>query len=371
MLDEGNDWNSKLIRSIFPEDTADAILALRIAKVGETDSLFWPLEGLGEFSVKSAHKALVKHRNAAPSSLHFSQWKDLWHLKLHDQLKLLLWKVTWDGIPTKLKVADRIGGRGQLEGDLLCALCGEHLESLHQLLFICPYSRSVWSESPWQFNIALFGLGTVEEWVRIILHPHNSIGTPLEDQHLFQIFAVNAIDLVWGARNQVVHGGKESDPRELSRRVCNLSWEHRAACQKKLSLNKLQTWVTPPVDKTEVNVDVAIRQNFAVIAAIARDFYGKIQGVVTKQIKAARPLEGEAEATKLGLEPSVSSGFWELILEGDSELVVKAIQRWSQLSEWCIHSTVKEMLEVGKGLLSWQVEHVYRGANEMVHHFAR
>lgn len=229
-------------------------------------------------------------------------------------------------LPTKIKVADRIGGRGQSEGELLCELCGEHSESLPQLLLIFPFSRSIWSESPWQLNIVVFGARTVEDWVRIILHPHQAIGIPLEDQHLFQIFAVNAIDLVWAARNQVAHGGKKSEMRELNRQVRNLSWEHRAAWQK---------------NKIKVNVDVAIRDNFAVIIATARDFQGQIQGAVTKQIQAAGLLEGEAEAAKLGLEFVVDKGFREVMLEGDSELVIKAIQLWPQSSEWRINSTVK------------------------------
>lgn len=221
-------------------------------------------------------------------------------------------------LPTKIKVADRIGGRGRSEGELLCELCGEHPESLPQLLLIFPFSRSIWSESPWQLNIVVFGARTVEDWVRIILHPHQAIGIPLEDQHLFQIFAVNAIDLVWAARNQVAHGGKKSEMRELSRQVRNLSWEHRAAWQKKLHLTRLQTWVPPPANKIEVNVDVAITDNFAVIIAIARDFQGQIQGAVTKQIQAAGLLEGEADAAKLGLEFVVDKGFREVMLEGDS-----------------------------------------------------
>ncbi|KAB1222926.1 hypothetical protein CJ030_MR2G019445 [Morella rubra] len=151
----------------------------------------------------------------------------------------------------------------------------------------------------------------VEDCVQIILHPHNLIGIPLEDQHLFQIFVVNGIDLVWAARNEVVHG------------------------------------------------------------AIARDSQGKIQRDVTKPIKTVGPLEGEAKAAKLGLELAVTRGFREVILEGDSELVVKSINCWPQSSEWRIHSTVKEMLEVGKRLLSWQAEHVYSGANEIVHHLIR
>lgn len=64
-----------------------------------------------------------------------------------------------------------------------------------------------------------FNEGTICEWIQKILHPHWLIGISLEDQHHFQLFAVNAIDIVWGGRNHIVHEGKSCDMEELARRV--------------------------------------------------------------------------------------------------------------------------------------------------------
>lgn len=91
------------------------------------------------------------------------------------------------------------------------------------------------------------------------------------NEDLFQIFAVNAIDMVWAARNQIVHGRKRCEALELAYRVCRLNWEHRAAWQHKLQPARLKEWLPPPEDKVKVNVDAAIRESYAVIAAIVRD----------------------------------------------------------------------------------------------------
>lgn len=254
---------------------------------------------------------------------------------------------------------------------MLYDLCGEHAESLHHLLLFCPYSRSVWNESPWQLNIVAFGTGSVEDWIRSILHPHQSIGIPMEDQHLFQFFAANAIDLVWAARNQIAHGGKRLTMGETARRVRLLSWEHWHAWRKKIQPSLVHVWQPPPNAKLKINVEVAVRDCFAIIAAIARDFQGTVLGAVVKQIEALEPVVGDAYAAKLGMELAEEKGFRVVLLEGDFELVIKAIQAWPQSSEWGIHPTVFESHDIGQRFLSWQADHVYRGANVLMHYLAR
>lgn len=87
---------------------------------------------------------------------------------MHDRLKLLLWNVVWDILLTEWKVADCIGSREAEEEELLCSLCGEGPKSLHHLLLWCPYSRAIWSEFPWQLNIATSNDGSICEWIQKI-----------------------------------------------------------------------------------------------------------------------------------------------------------------------------------------------------------
>ena len=91
-------------------------------------------------------------------------------------------------------------------------------------------------------------------------HPHQLIGIALEDQHRFQLFAVIAIDLLWMARNFVVHEGKLCGVQELASRVGKLSCDHWHAWQQKNALvQEKYVWKAPPNGKVKVNVDVAIR----------------------------------------------------------------------------------------------------------------
>lgn len=80
---------------------------------------------------------------------------------MHDRFKLLLWKVTWEMLPTKVKVAERIGACDLGDDGIKCVLCGECPETLIDLLLLCPYSRAIWSEWIWQINSVAFGTGIV------------------------------------------------------------------------------------------------------------------------------------------------------------------------------------------------------------------
>lgn len=153
-------------------ESAEAILKVKISELRSSDSLFWPLEASGIYSVKSAHSALVKQRCTDISSIRAPLWKDLWKLHVHDRLKLLLWKVIWDILPTKVKVAGRIGECDMEDESLFCGSCGECLETLQHLILLCPYNRAVWCESPWQLNSADYGEGELPDWLKVILHPH-------------------------------------------------------------------------------------------------------------------------------------------------------------------------------------------------------
>lgn len=154
-------------------------------------------------------------------------------------------------------------------------------------------------------------------WVKKILHPHQQIGIPIEEQHLFQLFAVNAIDMTWSCRNRKEHDKQYCDALVLAARVRRLSWEHRRAWKDKLVPPAGRVWQPPPIDILKVNVDVAIHEEFAVVATIIRDFQGQVHGFNTERIGAVGPLIGEAKAAKFGVALAVQLGCSNIILEGD------------------------------------------------------
>ena len=62
----------------------------------------------------------------------------MWKLKLPMKIKIFLWEVIHDRLPTREQILLR---RGNTAGK--CATCGE-LESLEHLFFLCPIANFVW-----------------------------------------------------------------------------------------------------------------------------------------------------------------------------------------------------------------------------------
>lgn len=64
------------------------------------------------------------------------------------------------------------------------------------------------------------------------------------------------------------------------------------------------------------------------------------------KIEAVQSLEDEAMVAKLGVEFAKQMGFNEVILQGDSELVIKAINSYFVCTKWRIHHTIQEVVDV-------------------------
>lgn len=85
--------------------------------------------------------------------------------------------------------------------------------------------------------------------------------------------------MTWAARNQKEHDGKACSVQDLSSKVRRISSEHILAWQNKVSQTRVHNWTSPLESFIKINVDAAIRDNFVVITAIARDNIGQIIGV--------------------------------------------------------------------------------------------
>lgn len=92
-MEDGRRWNEGLVCQLFLRESTDAIVKLRVREEGVANRLFWPIDSSGDFTVKFVHKTLVSHRVNSVTPFRPAQWQDLWKLKVHDHLKLLLWKV--------------------------------------------------------------------------------------------------------------------------------------------------------------------------------------------------------------------------------------------------------------------------------------
>lgn len=77
----------------------------------------------------------------------------------------------------------------------------------------------------------------------------------------------------------MLHENKRWEIDEVADRVRWLSLEHSQAWVWKLAPPLVpKKWKPPPADVIKINVDVAIRSEFAMVAAILRDSLGNLCG---------------------------------------------------------------------------------------------
>lgn len=144
-------WRSPLINSLFEEESAKAILELKIS-ANHRASYIWTPSTSGRFTTNSAYLAII-HNSLPDLSCHQSSvWKELWKLKLNDRLKLSLWKIAWNILPTD----DRLKFFQPVYCLKLCLLCQAAEDSLHHLFFKCDIARVVWRNSPWPLDSTVF-----------------------------------------------------------------------------------------------------------------------------------------------------------------------------------------------------------------------
>ena len=113
----------------------------------------------------------------------------MWKLKMHDRLKVFIWRVASGILPTKINLLQNIG-----VGNSMCPLCLNAKESLDQLFFKCSISRAIWFGSYWAIRSDLLSLSTCQEVLRFIckhppppphLHFRNSKREPVSNPHFY------------------------------------------------------------------------------------------------------------------------------------------------------------------------------------------
>jgi hypothetical protein len=179
-------WRQSLLQFLFPTSTISEIMKIRLQPL--FDSILWTPYTTCIFFTKSAHHHLFSFVPSSPSHLSKVCWKALWKLNLNHRLKVFLWKMVWNIIPTKVRISFSIPNSNC---DTTCSMGSYPMDSLYHLFFTCPIARIVWRQSFWSLDTIALHVADMTDWIQIILNP-SIIGILASNIHLFQIFAVIA-----------------------------------------------------------------------------------------------------------------------------------------------------------------------------------
>lgn len=124
------------------------------------------------------------------------------------------------------------------------------------------------------------------------------MGIPSNEIHNFQLFAINLIDAIWRCHNKLVHDGTMVDIPAFSHNVNKIAKVHLEAWRSKPHPGS-QLWLPPPPGVIKINSDMAIWENFVVVAIVCCNDQGVVLGAVVEKIAVGSLVEGEAIAAKL------------------------------------------------------------------------
>ena len=87
-----------MVKEIFSLEATQAILTIPITHHPKQDRLIWLPDPKGTFTIKSVHRvAFTQVCDGSPIN---SFWKNLWKVRLSKRLKMLLWRIGANVIPT-------------------------------------------------------------------------------------------------------------------------------------------------------------------------------------------------------------------------------------------------------------------------------
>lgn len=137
---------------------------------------------------------------------------------------------------------------------------------------------------------------------------------------------------IWYNQNVTRHGGKRRHGKELVSWVAQCTGEFKEVnvCMKNTTIvAKVRgTWIPPPGNVFKVNVDAAVctSQRTVGVGVISRDDKGRFETAMSKKIHAPLgAVEAEAMAHEAGLIFAKDIGIHDLIMEGDSLIIHKAL----------------------------------------------
>lgn len=134
---------------MFDEQTAKEILAIPIKRQNPNDELAWTGTKCGNFSVKNGYDTLRqesanKAQQVQPSTSYQipkSLWIAFWNLQTCTKVKIFLWSLCQNAIPSKENLWKR-----NILADPVCDSCRREVKTVEHIFLRCHWTELGWSD---------------------------------------------------------------------------------------------------------------------------------------------------------------------------------------------------------------------------------
>ncbi|XVF16288.1 hypothetical protein REPUB_Repub10bG0018300 [Reevesia pubescens] len=359
-LDATNNWDVNLLNGVVGKDTLDLIKAKWVDKHSPiNDDIFWKHTDDGNFTVGSAYNSQLE-KLPHPCSA----WKNIWALPCTGKMKLFLWKIFQDALPTFAFLVNR-----NLSPSLTCFLCSDHEETISHAIRDCAKSKAVWLSVDGDLRQGNFFNLPLKDWLSCnVANKRNVQGVP------WHTLFTTAAWLIWYWRNCQLHDQDFLWPPNACQQIWTKAREMRDVLCKfssKLNYNANITWSKPSLQAVKLNVDASVNIGSGVaLAGVIRDNKGAWLSGFSSNIGICSTITAELWAVYKGLHLCWDLGYKSVELETNSMQAVNKITTTPSK-----YDTNGNLLVAIQDIMkrNWQciVKHVYRKANTCVDWMAK
>jgi len=142
LFENRKEWNTPLVRQVFSNDVADAILNTPLFEQVQNDHFVWKAERHGCYSVRSAYRLCMEELIDVSHFHRPGNWKNIWRLKVPLKIKHLLWRMCRGCLPTRVRLQDK-----GVSCPTRCVSCNSDHEDLNHIFFECSAAIQVWTSA--------------------------------------------------------------------------------------------------------------------------------------------------------------------------------------------------------------------------------
>ena len=275
-------------------------------------------------------------------------------------MKVLLWRAGLDALPSRTNLVKR-----RVSCDPICPSCGQEEESTFHALWSCPALVEVWSL---HFAWLIRQTRSCSNFLDIVQ-------MCCSRSESFAMFAI-ITSLIWTRRNRLRVGETPLPLQKINSVAFDSLQEFQEAslsrCGPSLPPCSVN-WSPPPVSWVKVNFDGALfkESDSAGLGVIIRNDLGQVMAASAQTIPLPTSVETvEVLAARNAICLARELQFNKIIIEGDSEVVIKTLNR-SSASSTSFGHLIRDIKCAAAAFSEIKFCHTRRQGNKVAHAIAR
>eukprot|EP00253_Pinus_taeda_P006750 PITA_06750 len=377
----------------------EGILKRKIRKTGEDDKLRWGLKGNGNFSLKEARNILEKDEQGEILPWSSKVWDNLLWPKIRTFLWLLMRNktLTWDNLHKKGFV-----------GPSRCPMCLEEPESMNHLSNTCEWASQLWH---WMEGVLSSSDRQLDSIHSTILNWRTDFSGTHRVNSIWKSIPGFLLWSIWKERNRRIfqdefrniNFSKDSiitniqqliqtkcktnsneNPTALDLRILRSfrleGSDYNSGPQHSSPQPSLrESWQCPPDGGLKLNFDGASRGNLGSvgIGGVIRNQKGDILHIYYRALGESTNNEMEFAALEHGLRVAKSRNLHNLMVEGDSSLVITTVQKLQRgikankaIKHWRLAKVTESIALLLDGMQGLMFQAIQRRANKVADYLA-